>query len=101
MTFVSCMEDRIFPLLRKMANVVPLMWYQHIRKIIKGVLKIIAQFHFFQFLVTFLVAFSATTSFFIENDLIFLNQSGFRQGDSFFNYVISIAQEIYRSMDQG
>ena len=40
-------------------------------------------------------------SFFIENDLISLNQSGFRQGDSFFNQVISIAHEIYGSMDQG
>ena len=40
-------------------------------------------------------------SSFIENNLIFLNQSGFRQGNSCINQLISITHEIYRSMDLG
>ena len=40
-------------------------------------------------------------SFFIENNLISVNQSGFRQGDSCINQLISITHEIYRSMDLG
>ena len=34
-------------------------------------------------------------SFFIENDLISSNQSGFKQGDSCINQLLSITHEIY------
>ena len=39
--------------------------------------------------------------FFIENNLISLNQSGFRQGNSCINQLISITHKISQSMDQG
>ena len=37
----------------------------------------------------------------IENDLISLNQSGFKQGDSCINQLLSITHDIYQSLDQG
>ena len=40
-------------------------------------------------------------SFFIENDLISSNQSGFKQGDSCINQLLSITHDIYQSLDQG
>ena len=38
--------------------------------------------------------------FFTENDLISLNQSGFKQGDSCINRLLSITHDIYQSLDQ-
>ena len=40
-------------------------------------------------------------SFFIDNDLIYQNQSGFKSGDSCINQLLSIAHEIYKSFDDG
>ena len=40
-------------------------------------------------------------SFFIENDLISSNQSGFKQGDSCINQLLSITHDIYQSIDEG
>ena len=40
-------------------------------------------------------------SFFIEKDLISSNQSGFKQGDSCINQLLSITHDIYQSLDQG
>ena len=40
-------------------------------------------------------------SFCIENDLISSNQSGFKQGDSCINQLLSITHDIYQSLDQG
>ena len=37
--------------------------------------------------------------FFIENNLISKNQSGFRSGDSCINQLLSITHEIYQSFD--
>ena len=39
--------------------------------------------------------------YFIENDLISQNQSGFKPGDSSINQLISITHEIYQSFDDG
>ena len=39
--------------------------------------------------------------FFIENDLISSNQSGFRQGDSCINQLLSIKHDVFQSLDQG
>ena len=39
--------------------------------------------------------------FFIQNNLITPNQSGFKTGDSCINQLISIAHEIYKSFDDG
>ena len=40
-------------------------------------------------------------TFFTENNLISLNQSGFRPGDSSVNQLLAITQEIYKSFDEG
>ena len=37
--------------------------------------------------------------FFIENNLISKNQSGFRSGDSCINQLLSITREIYQSFE--
>ena len=39
--------------------------------------------------------------FFIENELIASNQSGFKTGDSCVNQLMSIKYEIYKSLDEG
>ena len=39
--------------------------------------------------------------FFIENELISPNQSGFKPGDSYTNQLLAITHEIYRSFDEG
>ena len=39
--------------------------------------------------------------FFIENDLISPNQSGFKPGDSCINQLLSIIHDIYKSFDCG
>ena len=39
--------------------------------------------------------------FYIENNLISLNQSGFKQEDSCINQLLSITHDIYQSLDQG
>ena len=39
--------------------------------------------------------------YFVENDLISQNQSGFKPGDSCINQLISITHEIYQSFDDG
>ena len=39
--------------------------------------------------------------YFIENDLISPNQSGFKPGNSCTNQLISITDEIYQSFDDG
>ena len=40
-------------------------------------------------------------SFFIESNLIYQNQSGFKPGDPCFNQLLSITHEIYKSFDDG
>ena len=39
--------------------------------------------------------------YFIENDLISQNQSGFKPGDSSINQLISITHEVYQPFDDG
>ena len=45
--------------------------------------------------------FERLSEYFIENDLISPNQSGFKPGDSCTNQLISITHEIYQSLDDG
>ena len=47
------------------------------------------------------LVYSEMYSFFIENNLISSNQSGFKQGDSCINQLLSITHDIYQSIDQG
>ena len=39
--------------------------------------------------------------YFVENDLISHNQSGFKHGDLCINQLLSITQDIYKSFDEG
>ena len=43
--------------------------------------------------------FNEMFKFFIENELISSNQSGFKPGDSCVNQLVSITHEIYESFD--
>ena len=98
MIFVSCIEEGIFPLLWKMANVVPA-HKKNDKRSIKNYRPV-------SFLPIFgkifeRLLYNQMYYFFIENNLISVNQSGFRQGDSCINQLISRTHEIYRSMDLG
>ena len=98
MIFVSCMKEGILSLLWKMAKVVPAHKKNDERSIKNyrpvSLLPIFGKI--FERLL-----YDQMYSFFIENILISLDQSGFHQGDSCINQLISITHEIYRSMDQG
>ena len=45
--------------------------------------------------------FNEMFKFFIENELISPNQSGFKPGDSYINQLFAITHEIYKSFDDG
>ena len=45
--------------------------------------------------------FNEMFKFFIENELISLNQSGFKPSDSYINQLLAITHEIYKSFDKG
>ena len=45
--------------------------------------------------------FNEMFKFFIENELISPNQSGFKPGDSCINQLLTITHEIYKSFDEG
>ena len=45
--------------------------------------------------------YNPTSEFFIQNNLITPNQSGFKIGDSCINQLIFITREIYKSFDDG
>ena len=45
--------------------------------------------------------FNEMFKFFIENELISPNQSGFKPGDSYINQLVAITHEIYKSFDDG
>ena len=82
MIFVSCMEERILPFLCKMANVVPV-HKENDRRSIKNYRPVSLLPIFVKIFERLL--YNQRYSFFIENNLISLNQSGFRQGDSCIN----------------
>ena len=47
------------------------------------------------------IIFNKMFRFFLENDLIHQQQSGFKPGDSCINQLLPITHEIYQSFDQG
>ena len=47
------------------------------------------------------ILYNSTFEFFIQNNLITPNQSGFKTGDPCINHLISITHEIYKSFDDG
>ena len=49
----------------------------------------------------FLYIYNNLFEYFIENDLISHNQSGFKPGDSYINQLISLTHEMYQYFDDG
>ena len=92
------MESDIFPSQWRMANVVPA-YKRDDKQNVKNYRPVSLLPIFgkdFERLI-----YSEMYSFFIENDLISANQSGFKQSDSCINQLLSITHEIYQSLDQG
>ena len=96
--FSSCIESGIFPTEWKKANVVPI----HKRDDKQNVknYRPVSLLPIFGKIFERLI-YNEMYSFFIENDLISSNQSGFKQGDSCINQLLSITHDIYQSLDQG
>ena len=94
----SCIESRIFPAEWKKANVAHIhkgddkQNFENYRP--ASLLPIFGKI--FERLI-----YNEMYSFFIENDLISSNQSGFKQGDFCINQLLSITHDIYQSLDQG
>ena len=96
--FSSCIESGIFPPEWKKANVVPI----HERDDKQNVKNYRPVSLLSIFGKTFeRLIYSEMYSFVIENDLLSSNQSGFKQGDSCINQLLSITHDIYQSLDQG
>ena len=87
--FQSCIKHGEFPNEWKMANVVPF----H-KKSDKQILKNYQPYLYIPF-----VERSSPFEYFIENDLVSPNQSGFKPVGSCTNQLISITHEIYQSFD--
>ena len=97
LNFSSCIESGIFPTELKKANVVPINKRDDKQNVKNyrpvSLLRIFGKI--FERLI-----YNEMYSFFIENDLISSNKSGFKQGDSCINQIFSIAHDIYQSLDQ-
>ena len=96
--FQSCIKHGKFPNEWKMANVVPV----H-KKSDKQILKNYRPVSLLPICgkVFERLIYNSLFEYFIENDLISPNQSGFKPGDSCTNQLISITHEIYQSFDDG
>ena len=96
--FKSCINHEKFPNEWKMANVVPV----H-KKSDKQILKNYRPISLLPICgkVFERLIYNSLFEYFIENDLISPNQSGFKPGDSCTNQLISITHEIYQSFDDG
>ena len=92
------MESGIFPSEWKMANVVPV-YKTDDKQNLKNYRPVSLLPIFGKVFERFI--YKEMYSFFIENDLISSNQSGFKQGDSCINQPMKFIQEIYQSLDQG
>ena len=94
--FKSCLETGQFPSDWKKANVVPV-FKKGDKQLLKNyrpisLLPIIGKI--FERLL-----YNQMFEFFIRNDLISQNQSGFKPGDSCINQLLAITHEIYKSFD--
>ena len=94
--FQSCLESGKFPTEWKKANVVPVYKKgdEQILKICRPISLLPITGKIFERLL-----YDKMFEFFIENNLISKNQSGFRPGDSCINQILSITHEIYQSFD--
>ena len=96
--FQSCIRHGKFPNEWKMANVVPV-YKKSDKQILKNYRSVPLLFicgKVFERLI-----YNCLLEYFIGNDLISPNQSGFKPGDSCTNQLTSITHEIYQSSDDG
>ena len=96
--FNRCLETSTFPNDWKKGNVVPVFK--------KGDKQILKNYRPISLLpvcgkIFEKLIFNEMFKFFIENDLISPNQSGFKPGDSCINQLLSITHDIYKSFDCG
>ena len=96
--FKQCVDTGIFPSEWKKGNIVPI----H-KKDDKQTLKNYRPVSLLPICGKILerLMFNEMFKFFIENELILSNQSGFKPGDSCVNQLVSITHEIYKSFDEG
>ena len=94
--FKSCIKKCQFPTEWKKVNVVPV----H-KKGDKQVLRNYRPVFFTSNMWKNIWAFNNFYEFFIKNNLISSNQSGFKQGDSCIYQLLSITHEIYQLFDNG
>ena len=92
--FKSCLESATFPSKWKKANILP------VNK--NGDMQSLKNYHPISLLLICRKIFerlihNKMSEYFIENDLISHNQSGFKLGDSHINQLLSITQDIYKS----
>ena len=94
--FCNCLSRGVFPVMWKSANVVPV--HKKNGKNIKENYRPISLLPIFGKILEKLI-FDSMYSHLTKNNLLSANQSGFRQGDSTINQLISITHLIYSSFD--
>ena len=94
--FCNCLSRGVFPVTWKSANVVPV--HKKDEKNIKENYRPISLLPIFGKILEKLI-FDSMYSYLTKNNLLSANQSGFRQGDSTINQLISITHLIYSSFD--
>ena len=98
MIFKSCLNQGIFQAERKKDNVVPV--YK------KGDNQCVKNYRPVSLLPVFSKIFkrliyNAMFKYFLDNNLISSNQSGFKPGDSYINQLIAITHDIFKDFDDG
>ena len=96
--FNSCMQSGVIPSEWKMANVVPV-YKKNDKQNIKNYRPVSLLPIFGKIFER--IIYNEMYPFFIQNELISPNQSGFKQGDSCINQLLSITHDIYQSLDEG
>ena len=96
--FQSCLDNGKFPSEWKKANVVPVFKKNNKEELknYRPISLLPVSSKIFERLL-----YDSMFKFFTENNLISLNQSGFKPGDSCVNQLLSITHQIFKSLDNG
>ena len=98
MIFKSCLNQGVFPAEWRKANVVPVYKkgnHQYVKNY-KPVSLLSVFSKIFEKLI-----YNAMFKHFLDKNLIFSNQSGFKPGDSCINQLIAITHDIFKRFDHG